>query len=144
MKLRELPARATLGAYVLHTGIGKWKGDEATAKYIHGMAAGAYPFLGKIQPKRFFKLLALGEIATGTALIVPIVPTAVAGALLTGFSGALLGMYVRTPAMHQPGSIWPTQQGTAVSKDSWLFATGVGMLADAWATHRDQNRQVAT
>jgi hypothetical protein len=32
--------------------------------------------------------------------------------------------------MHKPGSIWPTQQGTAVSKDVWMLGIGLGLVID--------------
>lgn len=38
------------------------------------------------------RLLSACEIALGSALLVPIVPAAVAGAGLTAFSGGLLGL----------------------------------------------------
>ena len=66
----------------------------------------------------------------GTALLVPVVPNAVAGAALTGFSGSLLAMYARTPAMRKPGSVWPSQTGIAVSKDVWMLGIGLGLVAD--------------
>jgi uncharacterized membrane protein YphA (DoxX/SURF4 family) len=140
MKLSHIPLRVVTGAYILHAGLQKWSGDEDTAKAIHGMASGAYPVFASMPPARFLRLLAAGEIATGSALLAPVVSTARAGAALTGFSGALLGMYARTPAMHKPGSPWPTPAGTAVSKDSWLFAIGLALLADAFTdrfTKRD-------
>ena len=43
-------------------------------------------------------------------------------------------MYLRTPALHKPGSVWPTQQGIAVSKDVWMFAIGTGLLIDDLAS----------
>jgi uncharacterized membrane protein YkgB len=58
-----------------------------------------------------------------------VVPGALAGAALTGFSGSLLAMYLRTPALHKPGSVWPTQAGTAVSKDVWMLGIGLGLMA---------------
>ena len=131
MKLSHIPLRVVTGAYILHAGLQKWSGGEDTAKAIHGMASGAYPVFESMPPARFLRLLAAGEIATGSALLAPVVSTARAGAALTGFSGALLGLYAKTPAMRQPGSIWPSPQGTAVSKDSWLFAIGLALLADA-------------
>ena len=131
MKLSHIPLRVVSGAYILHAGLGKWKGDEVTAKAIHGMASGAYPVFESLPPTRFLKILAAGEIATGAALLAPMVSTAKAGAALTGFSGALLGLYAKTPGMRNPGSIWPSQQGTAVSKDVWLFGIGLALLADA-------------
>ena len=50
---------------------------------------------------------------------------------LTGFSGALIAMYLRTPALHKPGSIWPSPQGIGVSKDVWMLGIGLGLLTDA-------------
>jgi uncharacterized membrane protein YkgB len=39
-------------------------------------------------------------------------------------------MYARTPTMHEPGSIWPTQAGIPVSKDVWMLGIGLGLMAD--------------
>ncbi|MGW5354726.1 hypothetical protein ACWERV_29970 [Streptomyces sp. NPDC004031] len=130
MKLRQLPPRVATGAFVLHSGLQKWKGDEATAEMLHGMACGAYPVFRKLSPRQFLRVLSCGEIATGSLLLAPFVPGAVAGAFLTGFSGALLGLYGRTPGMREPGSVWPTQNGIALAKDSWMFGVGLGLLAD--------------
>jgi uncharacterized membrane protein YphA (DoxX/SURF4 family) len=130
VKARDLPARIATGGYILHAGLEKWHGDETRAKALHGAAAGAFPVLQRIPPERFLRLLAASEIAVGTALLVPFVPNAVAGAALTGFSGSLLGMYARTPAMRRPGSIWPSPAGTAVSKDVWMLGIGLGLMLD--------------
>ncbi len=70
-------------------------------------------------------------MATGAALLVPFVPRLLAGAALSTFSGMLLAVYWRTPGMHEEGSIFPTQQGLAVSKDVWMFAIGSGLVLDA-------------
>lgn len=138
MKLRQAPPRAATGAFVLHSGLQKWKGDDASAEMLHGMACGVYPVFKKLTPQQFQRLLACGEITTGSLLLAPFVPAAVAGAALTGFSAALLGLYARTPGMRQPGSVWPTQDGIALAKDTWMFGVGVGLLADAAAEHCGQ------
>ena len=138
MRLSHIPLRLVTGAYILHAGIQKWSADEDTAKAIHGMAAGAYPVFASLEPSRFLRLLAVGEMGTGAALLAPTVSTAKAGAALTGFSGALLGLYAKTPGMRKPGSIWPSPQGTAVSKDSWLLAIGLALLADSLTGRRRQ------
>jgi hypothetical protein len=132
LKARDLPGRVAAGAYILHTGLDKWHADEARAKGLHKAASGAFPVLARIPPERFTRLLAASEIAIGSALLVPVVPGIVAGTALTGFSGSLLTMYLRTPALHKPGSVWPTQAGTAVSKDVWLLGLGLvaGSLGD--------------
>jgi hypothetical protein len=114
-----------------NAGLEKWHGGEEQAKGIHRTASGAFPFLAKIPPRRFLKLLAAGEIATGTALLAPFVPAALAGATLTAFSGSLLTLYWRTPGMRKPGSMWATPNGLAVSKDVWMLGIGLGLIADA-------------
>jgi hypothetical protein len=131
LKARDLPGRVATGGYIFHTGLEKWKGDEARAKALHSMAANAFPVLKDIPPAQFLKLLAGTEIALGTALLAPVVPGALAGLALTWFSGALMAMYARTPALRKPGSIWPSQQGTGVSKDVWMVGIGLGMVIGA-------------
>ncbi|RKT79114.1 DoxX-like protein [Terracoccus luteus] len=131
----RLPERLATGAFILHSGLEKLKGDEETAKGMHGMASGTFPFLKNIEPTRFLRMLAIGEITVGSLLLVPVVPKPVAGAALTGFSAALLTVYARTPGMRQPGSIWPTQQGLGVSKDVWMLGIGSGLMLDS-ATDR--------
>lgn len=140
LKARDLPGRIATGGYVLHTGLEKWNGDEATAKALHSMAANAFPVLKDIPPSKFLKLLAGTEIALGTALLVPVVPSAVAGLALTGFSGALMTMYARTPALRKPGSIWPSQQGNGMSKDIWMVGIGLSMVVGALTDRKKTSR----
>jgi hypothetical protein len=126
--LSEIGPRISAGALILNSGLGKRGADEATAAGLHGFASGTYPFLKNVQPQQFAKALATGEIAVGAILLAPVVPTAVAGAVLTAFSGGLLGLYLRTPGMHKPGSLAPTQEGLAIAKDVWLLGIGIGLL----------------
>lgn len=128
--LRDIPTRAAAGAYILHAGLEKWNGSEDRAKALHGMATGAYPFLEKVAPATFLKALAAAEIGTGAALLTPVVSNRMAGTFLTAFAGSLVTMYLRTPALHKPGSVWPTQQGTGISKDVWMLGIGLGLLVD--------------
>jgi hypothetical protein len=132
VRLRHIPGRAATGAFILHAGLDKWKGGEDLAKGIHAGAVEAFPFLESIEPKRFLKLLAGSEIALGAALLaVPVVPAGLAGAALTAFSGSLLTMYWRRPALRKPGSVWPTPAGAAITKDVWMLGIGVGLVVDA-------------
>jgi uncharacterized membrane protein YphA (DoxX/SURF4 family) len=128
--VRDLPTRLATGAYILHTGLEKWHGTEEQANGVHGAAAGAYPFLARVPPRMFLKGLALAEIGVGATLLTPIVPNTLAGAALSAFAGGLVTMYLRTPAMHKPHSVWPTRAGIGVSKDVWMLAIGLGLLAD--------------
>jgi hypothetical protein len=134
--LRHLPGRLAAGAYTLHAGIEKMKASPEHAAAVHGMAAGTYPVLADVPPERFVKALAVGEIAIGGALLAPFVPVGVAGAALTGFSAALMGLYARTPGMRKDGSIWPAPQGIGLSKDVWLLAIGAGLTVDALVERR--------
>ena len=126
--LSEIAPRISAGAFILNSGLGKRGADEGTAAGLHGFATGTYPFLKSVDPATFVKVLAYSEIAVGTALLTPFVPTAVAGALLTGFSGGLLGLYLNTPGMRKPGSLAPTQEGLTVAKDVWLLGIGIGLI----------------
>src|ERR1700761_4967468 len=109
VKPYHLPQRIATGAFILNSGIGKLHADEEAAAQLHGFAAGTYPFLNKLKPADFTRLLAGGEITLGVALLLPGVPAAVAGMGLAAFSVGLLGLYVRTPGLRKQGSIFPTQ-----------------------------------
>jgi uncharacterized membrane protein YphA (DoxX/SURF4 family) len=130
VKASHLPARIMTGAFVLNSGVGKLSADEETAAQLHGFATGTYPFLKKLKPKDFVRLLAVTEITIGSALLVPIVPSALVGAGLAAFSGGLLGMYAKTPGMHKERSLFPTQQGTALAKDAWMTGIALTLIID--------------
>jgi uncharacterized membrane protein YphA (DoxX/SURF4 family) len=125
---RSIPERIVTGAFILHSGVAKWRGTPQQAAALHGLASAAYPVLRAIPPTRFLRLLAVGEAVTGAALLTPIVSDQKAGALLSIFSGALVTMYWRTPTLRKPGSIWPTPAGIAVSKDVWMLGIGAALL----------------
>lgn len=130
LSVQSIPGRLATGAFIFHAGTEKWNAPLERASALHRMAAGAFPFLRAIPPARFVRLLAAAEVATGAALLTPLVRNRVAGAALTAFSGALLAMYWRTPTLRRAGSIWPTPAGVAVSKDVWMLSIGLGLLAD--------------
>ncbi len=126
--LSEIAPRVSAGAFILNSGLGKRGADAEAAAGMHGFAAGTYPFLKNLEPQQFARTLSTAEIAVGALLLTPFVPTALAGAVLTGFSGGLLGLYLKTPGMRKPGSLAPTEQGLAIAKDSWLMGIGIGLL----------------
>ncbi|HUZ22069.1 MAG TPA: hypothetical protein VMU75_16035 [Acidimicrobiales bacterium] len=130
MKLHNFPSRLAAGAFILNAGLGKLSAEPETAEGLHGMATGTYPFLGSIPASRFVRILAISEIALGSALLVPFVPDRKAGFALTAFAASLLGLYLRTPGMREEGTIRPTQQGTPIAKDVWLLGTGLSLLLD--------------
>ena len=126
--LPEIAPRISAGAFILNSGLGKRNVPAEAAAGMHGFAVGTYPFLKSVPPEQFVKGLSTAEIVIGGALLTPFVPTALAGALLTGFSGGLLGLYLNTPGMRKPGSLAPTQEGLTVAKDVWLLGIGIGLL----------------
>ncbi|MFI2183957.1 hypothetical protein [Streptomyces sioyaensis] len=128
---RDVAPRLATGAFLLNSGLTKLRADRATAEGVHGMAIVAYPFLNRIPAERFTRLLACSEIAVGGALLTPFVPTRLAGLALTGFSGGLVGLYLRIPGMRQSKSLRPTQDGIPLAKDVWMLGIGLGFLGAA-------------
>ncbi|WP_188195764.1 hypothetical protein [Nonomuraea sp. SYSU D8015] len=126
----QLPPRLAAAAIILNSGLDKSGADEQAAAGLHGMAAGTYPFLGRMDPVTFTRLLSRAEIALGTALLLPFVPSLLTGAALTGFAGGLLGLYLKTPGMRREGSLRPSPEGIGVSKDIWLLGIGLGLVLD--------------
>ncbi|MFD8563855.1 hypothetical protein ACWDOR_09060 [Streptosporangium canum] len=126
----QFPARLATGAFILNSGLTLADSSAEGAAHIHAMASTAYPFLKDMDPEEFTRWLARGQIAVGTALLIPLVPSLLAGAALTAFAGGLVGLYLRTPGMRQEGSLRPTQEGLAVAKDVWLLGIGVGLVAE--------------
>jgi uncharacterized membrane protein YphA (DoxX/SURF4 family) len=133
---RQLPLRLTVGAFFLHSGLSKRDADQATAERLHQFATTTYPFLGRLDAQKFARLLSAGEIAVAAALLLPVVPAAVAGAALTAFSCGTLGLYLRTPGMRQEGSLRPTEQGIALAKDVWMLGAGISLIAEGMSERR--------
>ncbi|MET7330570.1 hypothetical protein [Nonomuraea sp. NPDC005650] len=126
----QLPPRLAAGAVILNSGLGKADADEQTAAGLHGMAANTYPFLRDMDPVAFTRLLSRCEIALGTALLVPFVPSLLTGAALTGFAAGLLGLYLKTPGMRKDGGLRPSEQGILLVKDVWLLGIGLGLVIE--------------
>ncbi|CAM3317673.1 hypothetical protein KIPE111705_01925 [Kibdelosporangium persicum] len=141
VKVRHWPGRLATGAFILSSGLNKRHADEQTAQTLHGFAGGAYPMLRQLDPKSFVRMVSWGEIALGAALLLPVVPTAVAGLGLTAFSAGLLGLYLRTPGMREEGSLRPTEQGTGLAKDVWMLGMGVGFVVDGLTSKNDDQRE---
>ncbi|HEX2315802.1 MAG TPA: hypothetical protein VHJ17_18805 [Thermomonospora sp.] len=135
-RTHQLPVRLATGAFILNSGLGKRNPDQEAAAGVHGMAAGTYPFLKGMDPVAFTRMVSKAEIALGAALLLPVVPTVVAGAALTAFSAGLLGLYLRTPGLRRERSLRPTPQGIPIAKDVWLLGIGAGLLVEEM-TRRD-------
>ena len=129
-KLRRAPGRMAAGAFILNAGVSKLAGDAETAKALHAMACGSYPMLRRVPAPLFLRLLAVTEIGIGGLLLLPFIGPALAGLALTGFAGGMLGLYLRTPGLHDE-RFRPTREGTAIAKDVWLAGIGLSLQLDA-------------
>ena len=130
MRLSHVPLRLATGAFILNAGLDKRGLDRDSAAGIQGMAANAIPRLGTMQPEQFGKVVSVGEMALGAALLTPFVSPLMVGAALTAFSGGLLQTYLKTPGMTRDDGVRPTPDGTALAKDVWMFATGIALVLD--------------
>lgn len=128
----HVPLRVVTGAYILNSGLNKLKAGEEEQQQMHGWASSVYPFLGELKPKEFSKLLGYGEIGLGAALLLPTVPSAVAGGALAAFGAGLTGMYLKTPGMTQDDGIRPTTEGTGLAKDVWLVGAGLTLAMQSF------------
>jgi uncharacterized membrane protein YphA (DoxX/SURF4 family) len=127
---QHLPARIATGVFIINSGVSKLQANDEMAAGLHGFASGTYPFLRKLKAKNFTRLLGATEVALGSALVLPIVPSVAAGAGLAAFSGGLLGLYAKTPGMRRPGTPLPTQEGIALAKDIWMAGIGLSLVLD--------------
>lgn len=128
-KLRRAPGRLAAGALILHSGRQKLAGDAAFAQGVHGLFCATYPAFKPVPPAVLLKALAVVEITVGSVLLLPLAGARLSGLLLTGYSLTLLGMYVRTPGLHDE-RLLPTLAGTAFAKDAWLTAIGASLVLD--------------
>ncbi|MEJ6018808.1 hypothetical protein [Corynebacterium sp. H113] len=126
--LATYPARLFPGLVFLNSGLGKRGLDEEGAKGLQDFAGVALPFVKKLEPTTFGKLLSTAEIVTGAALLTPFVPNVVAGTALAGFGAGFTAMYLRTPGLTEEGSVKPTQDGLPMAKDTWLLGTGLALM----------------
>jgi hypothetical protein len=136
MRISHIPTRLVTGAYFVNSGVNKLTADDDTCKGVHEMASRVYPMFDGVEPRTFTKGLGAGELALGGALLLPIVPSWLAGAGLTAFSGGLLGLYFKTPGMTREDGVRPTSRGTALAKDSWLLGIGLNLVIHGLAPGR--------
>lgn len=129
-KLRRAPGRLAAGALILHSGRQKLAGDAAFAQGVHAVFCMTYPQFKSVSPTVLLKTLAALEITVGSVLLLPLFGARFAGLMLTGHSLVLLGMYLRTPGLHDD-RLLPTLAGTPFAKDAWLTAIGSSLVIDS-------------
>ncbi|SRR5690625_813676 len=130
IKLHHVPPRLAAGAFILNSGLNKRGLEGEAAAGMQQMAAQAIPQLKDMSPEDFGKLLSTGETALGAALLLPFVPSRLAGLGLAAFAAGLVRMYLKTPGMTEEDGIRPTSDGTSLAKDVWLLGIGLGLVLD--------------
>ena len=128
-KLASVALRVPAGLFILNSALGKFGLNREAAEGLQGMAATGIPALGKLDPEQFGTGLAVSEAAVAGALLAPFVINRLAGAALGSFGAGMLTMYFNNDAMTEDDGIRPSQEGTALSKDSWLVAIGAALMA---------------
>ena len=130
--VRRAPLRLTAGAFVLNSGVGRFSasGDETTTS-LQASAAKLIPQVQRMDPRTFAKVMGAGEVALGAAVMLPIVPAAVAGLGLTAFAASLLATRPSTNGQHAD-----VDNETAVPNvtEAWMLGSGVSLLLDALTT----------
>ena len=140
-RFRHLPGRLAAGSFILNDGLEKLDADDDTTKRLHQAASAAFPVVADMDPSQFVKAQGAGELALGAALVLPFVPSWLAGLGLTGFAGGLVRLYATTPGAHHEDSIRPTSQGRSMAKDVWLLGIGLMLLVDRGSWSRRRRRR---
>lgn len=130
VELRHVAPRLATGAFIPSSGLARRGADELDRRDRARAGEEHLSLLGKPESQEFIRLLSAGGIALGAALLLPVVPTALAGVGVTAFSAGLMGLYLRTPGMREEGSLRPTREGTALAKDTWMLGIGIGFVVD--------------
>lgn len=120
--------RLVSGAFILNTGIGKLSLTEEQAAGLQSSAQRVIPCAAKLTPEQFGSGLSFSEIALGSLILTPFIPSRLAGMALGVFSAGVLATYLKAPGMTEPGSVRPTPAGTAMAKDVWLAGIAVALL----------------
>lgn len=127
--LASIALRAIPGAFILNSGIGKLQLPEEASEGLHQAATSGIPAIENLPAKDFSKYLGAAETGLGAALLAPFVSNKLAGAGLVAFGAGLLSMYFNNDENTEDDGIRPSHEGTALAKDSWLVAIGLGLLA---------------
>ena len=128
----HVPLRVATGAFILNSGLNKLKAGEEEQEKMHGWASSVYPMVKDMKAGDFTKALGYGEIGIGALLLLPTVPSAVAGTALAAFGAGLTGMYLKTPGMTQEDGVRPTAEGTGLAKDVWLVGAGLTLATQSF------------
>lgn len=120
--------RLVTGAYILNSGVGKLGLDHDHSSGLQDVASQVIPQVAQIDSDKFGSYLGIGEIALGSALLAPFIPSRLAGLGLGAFSAGLIFTYLKTPGMTLSDGIRPSPDGGAMAKDFWLAGIAAALV----------------
>lgn len=120
--------RLVTGAYILNSGVGKLGMDHDHSSGLQDVASQVIPQVAQIDSDKFGSYLGIGEIALGSALLAPFIPSRLAGLGLGAFSAGLIFTYLKTPGMTLSDGIRPSPDGGAMAKDFWLAGIAAALV----------------
>lgn len=136
-KAWQVPLRLATGLFMLNSGLSKQNIPEEHARSLTDFAGSAFQPVAETAPKQFVAALSATEVTIGSALLaMPFVSPLLAGLSLLGYSGGLNWLYIKTPSLHEPGSLRPTQEGIPLAKDFWMTAIGAALVIDSLTSGR--------
>jgi len=128
LSISNAALRLVSGAFILNSGIGKLSLAPEHAAGLQASAARVVPQVETLEPERFGRYLSYAEIGIGATLLLPMVPSRLAGLVLGAFSGGLLANYLKSPGLTQADGIRPTPAGVPLAKDVWLVGIAVALV----------------
>ncbi|MDO4253832.1 MAG: hypothetical protein Q4C81_01600 [Kocuria sp.] len=131
MRLSNAILRGVSGAYLLQSGLGKKDAPVEVYDHLKTMAATGIPQFKEWDSKTFGQFLWLSEVGISGLLLTPFVSKRLAGLALTVFSAGMLTMYFNNDEMTQEDGLRPSQEGLSLSKDVWLAAIGLALVAQS-------------
>jgi hypothetical protein len=126
--VRRAPLRLTTGAFVLNSGVSTFSATGEKTTRLQSTAAKLVPQVERMDPRTFAKVLGAGEVTLGTALMLPVVPAAVAGLGLTAFAASLLATRSSNDGQHADSDGQPAVPNAT---EAWMLGSGVSLLLDA-------------
>ncbi|MCQ9162524.1 MULTISPECIES: DoxX family membrane protein [unclassified Arthrobacter] len=120
--------RLVSGAFILNSGLGKLSLSPEHAAGLQASAARVIPQAATLEPEQFGRYLSFAEIGIGTTLLLPFVPSRLAGLVLAAFSTGLFANYLKSPGLTEADGIRPTPAGVALSKDIWLVGIATALV----------------
>ena len=136
--------RLAAGSFILNSGIGKLHADEITAKGLHSMAMGTYPFVDNAEPMVFARSLGRRRNPDRCDPAVAVCFAALGRRDPRRILRRAAAMYRETPGMTEEDGVRPTKKGVPLAKDVWMLGIGLGLMIDGLTPKRKHHKPART